>query len=341
MSEVTLELHDLKSEIRGEEVPVAVVLPPDFESHSEPLPLLVSLHGGGSSRDHIGEFAPVFQALFDARVLPPLAIVGFSSGPGSWYHGNWEEFVVDELPTWMHERYGTRLDRDGSVLTGISMGGYGTLKIAFKHPERFRAIAAMEPAIEPAFTREPHFKRNTWYRMPPMEALVWGDPVDESAWLADNPATVLRENAEAVRASGLEIYLEVGDQDYINLHDGSEFIHRVLWDHDIRHEYHLVRWADHVGLSMARRLPEALAFLGAALAGGLTEPIDLPLDKNEQAHVNWLEAGMVGDPPEALNLFADPARAPSIHAAIWKSLRATATNDLALARNYAELPRTK
>ena len=51
-------------------VPTAVVLPPDFEQQS----------------------------------LPPLVTVGFSSGPGSWYHGNWEEFVVDELPGWMHER---------------------------------------------------------------------------------------------------------------------------------------------------------------------------------------------------------------------------------------------
>ena len=76
----------------------------------------------------------------------------------------------------------------------------------------------------------PHHGRNAWYRMPAMEVAVWGDPFDEVAWLADNPATLLRNNAEAVRASGLEIYLKVGDQDYINLHDGAEFMHRVLWD---------------------------------------------------------------------------------------------------------------
>ncbi len=83
-------------------VPTAVVLPPDFERHQQPL--LISLHAGASSRDHITEFAPLFRGLFEQQSLPPLVTVGFSSGPGSWYHGNWEEFVVDELPGWMHER---------------------------------------------------------------------------------------------------------------------------------------------------------------------------------------------------------------------------------------------
>jgi len=48
-------------------------------------------------------------------------------------------------------------------MTGISMGGYGTLKIAFKHPERFLAIAPMEPVIEPSLKRLPDGKRNTQY----------------------------------------------------------------------------------------------------------------------------------------------------------------------------------
>ena len=341
MSDATLELHDLKSTVRGEEVPAAVVLPPGYDRNGEPLPLLISLHGGGDSRDHIVEFFPLFQRMFDKQVLPPLVIVGFSSGPGSWYGGTWEEFVVDELPRWMHECYGTLLERSGTVLTGISMGGYGTLKIAFKYPERFRAIAAMEPAIEPALTRMPDHRRNTWYRMPALEASVWGDPLDEAAWLADNPATVLRSNAEAVRASGLEIYLEVGDQDYINLHDGAEFMHRVLWDHDIRHEYHLVRWADHVGLSLERRLVEAFRFLGGALVGGRAERIDLPLTEAERAQLSWIAGGMVGDPPIAESLLADPVRAPSVHAGIWDTLRASARDDQSMARNYAELPPTK
>ena len=261
------------------------------------------------------------------------------------YGGAWEEFVVDELPRWANEKFNTRLDRDGTVMTGASMGGYGSLKIGFKHPNRFCAIAPLEPAIEPSFERMPGNRRNTWYRMEALETLVWGSPLDEAAWLADNPATIARDNADAIRESGLEIYLEVGDKDYVNWHDGTEFMHRVLWDHDIRHEYHLVRWADHVGRSLDRRMSEAHRFLGAALGGGLDEPIDLPLTAQEQAHVDWINGGAMaaGEPPPDPNFdgMADPDRAPSVHRHICDPLRDGAAGDPAMKRALAELPRTR
>ena len=62
-----------------------------------------------------------------------------------------------------------------------------------------------------------------------------------------NPASIATDNAAAIRASGLKIFFDCGDNDYLNLHDGAEFLHRVLWDHGIQHEYRLVHGADHLG----------------------------------------------------------------------------------------------
>ena len=53
----------------------------------------------------------------------------------------------------MAERFKTRDDPAGTLLTGVSMGGFGTLKIGLRRPGRFGALAALEPAIEPGFTR--------------------------------------------------------------------------------------------------------------------------------------------------------------------------------------------
>lgn len=343
MTEATTRFFDLDSTVMGASVPMSVVLPPGYSTEGEPLPLLINLHGGGGDRTFLTEALPIWNALWANGDIPPLVMVSFSSGPGSWYGGAWESFVVDELPDWAHATFGTSLEPAQTVMTGISMGGYGTLKIAFKHPTRFRAIAPMEPAIEPSLDRMPGHQRNTWYRMPPMEEAVWGSPVNEAAWLADNPATVADRNAQAIRDSGMEIYLEVGDKDYINLHDGAEFMHRVLWDRDIRHEYHLVRWADHVGESLMRRIMEAHRFLAAALAGGLEEPIDLDLSEGEVAHVNWINGGGMAageEPPSAMNMMADPKRAPTIHRHIWDPLRVSAADDPGLRRAYAELPPT-
>jgi S-formylglutathione hydrolase len=64
---------------------------------------------------------------------------------------------------------------------------------------------------------------------------------------------------------GLGIYLEVGDQDMFYLDQGTEFVHRVLFDAGISHEYRLVKGADHVGASLAPRALDTFAFIGRQL----------------------------------------------------------------------------
>ena len=108
---------------------MSVVLPPNFEQTSDSLPLLINLHGGGGDRSFLLKSMDIWESLWKKEELPPLVMISFSSGPGSWYRGNWEKFVVDELPNWAAKKFNTRTDREGSLLTGVSMGGYGSLKI--------------------------------------------------------------------------------------------------------------------------------------------------------------------------------------------------------------------
>jgi S-formylglutathione hydrolase len=340
---VTTEFHEVKSLIRGETVMVSALLPPGFDRNGPSLPLLIHLHGGGGDRTGLTtEMLPVYSRMFEQGTLPPVVTVSFSNVPSSYYYG-WEEWVTDELPAWANETYGSQLDPAKTIMMGISMGGYGSLKIAFKNPSRFRAIAPLEPAILPTLEWPEQHKRGSWWLPVEHAEMVWGSPFDPNAFLADNPANIARDNAEEIRASGLEIYLECADQDCITLHDGAEFLHRVLWDNDIRHEYHQVRWADHVGLSLERRIIEAHAFLAAALAGGLSEPVDLPLTAEEQAYADypWSDGALRGDPPPDYRLDGMGERGPSVHAAFWKPLRDLALDDPDMKRAYGRLPKTK
>lgn len=100
-----------------------------------------------------------------------------------------------------------RTDRAGTLIGGISMGGLGSLRIAFKHPELFAAVAAMEPAIYPALRWQdvaPEFLHETKVGT----GWTYGQPVDEEYWQANNPASIAAARAERVRASGLGIYLQ-------------------------------------------------------------------------------------------------------------------------------------
>ena len=59
---------------------------------------------------------------------------------------------------------------------------------------------------------------------------------DAALFESNNPASRACANAAFIRESGLAIYLEVGGDDFLNAHDGTEFLHRVLWDLEIAHE---------------------------------------------------------------------------------------------------------
>jgi S-formylglutathione hydrolase len=79
---------------------------------------------------------------------------------------------------------------------------------------------------------------------------------------------------DAIRASGLAIWIDAGSRDALNAHDGAEALHRALWELDLPHEYHLHRDADHVGPSLAPRLLEAFRWVagaGAARAASAEE----------------------------------------------------------------------
>lgn len=39
----------------------------------------------------------------------------------------------------------------------------------------------------------------------------------------------------------------------------------MLWDNGVPHDYHLVRWADHVGHTVRPRIGESLAFLAKSM----------------------------------------------------------------------------
>jgi hypothetical protein len=90
---------------------------------------------------------------------------------------------------------------------------------------------------------------------------AYGKPIDEAYWEDNNPASMVVKDASVIKASKLQIYLDAGDMDQFWLYEGAEFLHQQLWQQKIRHEYHLIRGADHVGPALAGRIDAAIRFL--------------------------------------------------------------------------------
>lgn len=267
----TLESLTIHSKLVPGPVEVAILLPPTFAQHKQPHQLLLWLHGGGGSSAYLSrELRPVVEAAWARGDLPPL-VVAVPSARRSFYMDyrdgteKWETLLLKELLPLLQSKYHLRQDREGRFIGGYSMGGMGSLRIVFKHPDRFAAVAAIAPAIEPVFRFDAIHPFDRAYRNNGIYETVYGDPVDQAYWQANHPPAIARDRIQVLADSGLKIYFEVGDADSLGLYRGGEFLHRLLLKGNVRHEYRLVHGADHEDNTLPARLADAVRFLGRTL----------------------------------------------------------------------------
>ncbi|MFN4177326.1 alpha/beta hydrolase [Phenylobacterium sp.] len=248
------------------EVRISVYLPPGYEERpAQAYPLMLLLHGGDGSEKDLARFAGVIDAAVAAGRVPALAVAMPGAGRSLYMDyrdrsERWETFIIQELLPHLRATLPVAATRQRTFVGGWSMGGLGSLRLAFKHPETFAAVAAVEPAVEPALAWREIGPKVKFWRSDEIYERIFGAPVDQAYWAANNPASIAKRDPR--RLIDLGIYLEVGDQDMLYLTHGVEFLHRVLFDGGIAHEYRLVRGAEHVGPSLAPRLADALGFIG-------------------------------------------------------------------------------
>ena len=127
----------------GRQLKYAVLLPRDYATSTRRYPVLYLLHGHtGHYRSWI-EYAGL--PLDTADHLE--AIVVLADGGNAFYanwHGadgthpqRWEEAIVRDLVGDVDGRWRTRVTRDARAIGGLSMGGYGAIAIALRHPDVF------------------------------------------------------------------------------------------------------------------------------------------------------------------------------------------------------------
>ncbi len=331
-------MHDLRSLNLPEPVPYAVITPPGY-TDAATLPLCLMLMGGGGTRDHLVACQPLFDAWWSDGSVPPMVLATPSPGmdyyledPGSGVR--WDSFLVEEFVPHLRMTCNVGSDRASTAITGISIGGYGALKTAFARPDQFGVVAAMQPMLEPGFHDSQIGARNRLYHFSGGPPQLVGPARDPALVAANNPANRAHANADAIRDGSLAIYIECGDDDFLHAHDGSEFLHRVLWHLDLSHEYRLTRGADHGGPSMRPRMHAMYTWTGATL--NALRPTAAEPTAEEQAVTTWIDSGMSGNPPAAAPASKEFVR---ILRAQMRPLREQAAqSDSTTNRRYGVLP---
>jgi S-formylglutathione hydrolase len=308
MATSRLEKSKLPVDFAADDVPYAVILPPGYEQ-SGAMPLCLVLHGGGGSHQNLIDSKPIYDELWASGTIPPIVFASAGTSPLGFYLDHkdsavrWERFIAQDFIEHLRSTYNVRRDRASTIISGISMGGHGSLRIGFRHPDRFVAVAALEPAVDPALQVDTVTARNRFFYPLVLDSggdhsadRLVGTHRDAALFESNNPANLAIANAHAIRASSLAIYIEAGDEDVFNLHDGAEFLHRVLWDLDISHEYHLVRGADHVGPSLAHRMRDIYSWVGSILKAP-SDPEANEVTAEERAWVESMQGRLKGPPP--------------------------------------------
>lgn len=155
---ITSRLHELTLTTAALPAPthVRVLLPDGYDpTGKRRYPVLYLLNGGaGSFRDWTtpgtGE-ADVATAGLGLIVVMP------DGGAGGWYtdwyrpgikgRPRWETYHVKELIPFVDARYRTTGTRAGRAIAGLSMGGFGALSYASRHPDRFVAASTWSGAV--------------------------------------------------------------------------------------------------------------------------------------------------------------------------------------------------
>ncbi|HEY1434407.1 MAG TPA: alpha/beta hydrolase-fold protein [Thermoanaerobaculia bacterium] len=136
---------------------VLVIKPPSYDASPERrYPVLYFLHDGYGDVRSLERRGVAARALERMRegTLPEFLIVA-PDGPGTWFSDSldgrtrFEEYLTGDLPRAIAARYRVRDGRAARGITGISMGGYGAVKTALKHPEFYGAVSALSGAIIP------------------------------------------------------------------------------------------------------------------------------------------------------------------------------------------------
>ena len=128
-----------------------IAYPPGHEPGSA-LPLVVSLHGfGGNHSSGLGglTLSRALAGRTNGTALAPMALVSVDGGGLYWNPHPGDDpmaMIVSELiPMCQRLGLGRPPHRIGAV--GISMGGYGALLLAEKHPQLISAVASISPAV--------------------------------------------------------------------------------------------------------------------------------------------------------------------------------------------------
>lgn len=199
------------------------------------LPVVYWLHGSGGGVAGIAPLAALLDAAITMEKCPPIFMV-FVNGLRMGMYVDWangqvplETVIIKELLPHIDMKWPTISRRDGRLLDGFSMGGYGAGRLGFLYPELFGSVSMM--AAGPLQERLERTPRASRVLAADLLMEVYGGSQERFA--AVSPRRYAEQNAkELARHSRLRLVIGDQDETFLNNQAFHDHLVRLKIPHD-------------------------------------------------------------------------------------------------------------
>ena len=196
--------------------------------------------------------------------VQPAGLFSSADGGNSWYvnspaHGAYENAILNDLIPHAEVQHNLGGKRDMRAIAGLSMGGYGALRLAFRNPSRFVMTAALSAAIFPDLS----MRTDVSEQQVGFFKGAFGTPFEVAEFnrqnfFADIPSLAAQQRPPA-------IYITVGDDDGFGLYEGNTALYLALKRAGVPVEFRMTD-GNHTWRLWREEIENVLRFYGRLLS---------------------------------------------------------------------------
>lgn len=254
---------------------LVIYLPPGYDGSGKTrYPVLYYLHGlNNNAHRFVDEKIPdITDKLIHDGNVKPLIIVS-PTGDYSFYVNKpdgsapYEDYITQEVREYVEGHYPVdSSDAAERGIGGVSMGGYGALKIAMKDPKLYGSVSAHTPFV---ISKIPEAGRTDRRSQQFMQVVTrtFGDPIDMKAWADNDPFELAKRGG----FDGLAIFIDSASKDRYFLNVEANALHKELVGLNIKHQFVPIDDV-HGWVSLRNNWEEILKFHEKTFAAKTTQP---------------------------------------------------------------------
>jgi enterochelin esterase-like enzyme len=249
--------HTFESKAAKAKVSYHLYKPECYDAEREQrFPVLYWLHGSGGGLAGIAPLSAWFDTAIREKKIPPMLVV-FPNGLSSsmWCDSKdgavpMDTIVIKELLPHIDATFRTLAKREGRVIEGFSMGGYGAARLGLEYSQLFTAISILAGGPLDLDFAGPRATGNPTERERILKGTFGGDL---EYYRSLHPITLSQQHANALRGK-VRLRIAVGSR------DNTGPLNRAYSQHlaklNIAHTFTVVPEVDHDTLALLKGLGE-------------------------------------------------------------------------------------